>query len=98
MAGCARIIVAERLEESLRHKGEGALLLWRGLKKREDAAAVFVPEPEEAPAPVLGGEATSISQEDDENPEAEYWQSDTISPEEDDATGAGGGGPLEWQL
>ena len=29
----------------------GALLLWRGLKKREDAAAVFVPEPEEAPDP-----------------------------------------------
>ena len=29
----------------------GALLLWRGLKKREDAAAVFVPEPEEKPDP-----------------------------------------------
>ena len=29
----------------------GALLLRRGLKKREDAAAVFVPEPEEAPDP-----------------------------------------------
>ena len=29
----------------------GALLLWRGLKKREDAAAIFVPEPEEAPDP-----------------------------------------------
>ncbi|MEL7691685.1 flagellar biosynthesis protein FlhA [Citromicrobium bathyomarinum] len=29
----------------------GALLLWRGLKKREEAAAVFVPEPEEAPDP-----------------------------------------------
>ncbi|MEL7738290.1 flagellar biosynthesis protein FlhA [Citromicrobium bathyomarinum] len=29
----------------------GALLLWRGLKKREDAAAIFVPEPEEKPDP-----------------------------------------------
>ncbi|WP_370180117.1 FHIPEP family type III secretion protein, partial [Alteriqipengyuania sp.] len=29
----------------------GALLLWRGLKKREDAANAFVPEPEEKPDP-----------------------------------------------
>jgi len=29
----------------------GAFLLWRGLSKREQAAAVFVPEPEEAPDP-----------------------------------------------
>lgn len=29
----------------------GALLLWRGLSKREQAAAIFVPEPEEKPDP-----------------------------------------------
>ena len=29
----------------------GALLLWRGLKKREDVANAFVPEPEELPDP-----------------------------------------------
>ncbi len=58
------------------------------------AGAASVPtEPEEAPAPAL--DEGTASWEDDKNPEAEYWQNDKISPEEDDAAGAGGGGAGE---
>ena len=59
------------------------------------AASVPAAEPADAPAPALGGDAESVGRDDDENPEAEYWQSDTVSPGEDDAAGAGGGGPGE---